>query len=85
MIQSRRSFLRGVGAFLAAPAIVRVSSLMPISVADVWEDGTWFPTYNGLMNFNELAAITRKAFIPRLYVELYGSCPTLNLLVENAA
>ncbi len=32
MIASRRGFLFGASAFLAAPAIVRVSSLMPISV-----------------------------------------------------
>ncbi len=32
MIASRRSFLFGASAFLAAPAIVRVSALMPISV-----------------------------------------------------
>lgn len=33
-VPSRRGFLFGAGAFLAAPAIVRVSALMPISVLD---------------------------------------------------
>ena len=32
MIPSRRSFLLGAGSLLAAPSIVRVASLMPISV-----------------------------------------------------
>ena len=33
MIASRRNFLIGASAFLAAPSIVRVASLMPVSVA----------------------------------------------------
>lgn len=36
--QSRRSFISGIGAIIAAPAIVRASSLMPIKALD---DGTW--------------------------------------------
>jgi len=32
MIASRRRFLMGAGALLAAPAIVRVASIMPVSV-----------------------------------------------------
>ena len=32
---SRRRFLLGAGAFIAAPAIVRVSSIMPISVLQI--------------------------------------------------
>lgn len=34
MISSRRSFLLGASSFLAAPAIVRVANLMPVSVID---------------------------------------------------
>lgn len=34
MITTRRFFLAGVTAFLAAPAIVRVSSLMPVAPFD---------------------------------------------------
>jgi hypothetical protein len=33
--------------------------------------------------FNELNAITRRAFIPKLYVQLYSATPTLNLLFRN--
>ena len=35
-MMDRRSFFSGAAAFLAAPAIIRVASLMPISVADEW-------------------------------------------------
>lgn len=37
MIASRRSFLLGAGALLAAPSIVRVASLMPVSVLPGYE------------------------------------------------
>lgn len=40
MITSRRGFLSGVGALLAAPAIVRVSALMPISTPKLLDDFT---------------------------------------------
>ena len=33
--RTRRRFLLGAGAFLAVPAIVRVSSIMPISVLQI--------------------------------------------------
>lgn len=33
---------------------------------------------------NELAAVTRRAFIPALFVQLYKSTPTLSLLLGNA-
>lgn len=35
MILSRRSLFAGASALLAAPAIVRVASLMPVSVLDI--------------------------------------------------
>ena len=38
MLAGRRSFLAGATTFLAAPAIVRVGSLMPVSVP--WEPFT---------------------------------------------
>lgn len=34
--------------------------------------------------FNELTALTRRAFIPRVTVQLYYSTPTLNLLMGSA-
>lgn len=35
MIASRRNFLLGASAFLASPSIVRVASLMPVSVVQM--------------------------------------------------
>lgn len=37
---TRRGFLRGVASFLAAPAIVRVASIMPVKALPA--DLTWF-------------------------------------------
>lgn len=42
----RRSLLRGLAAFVTAPAIVRASSLMPVSTAALWpsvDDGVMLP------------------------------------------
>jgi hypothetical protein len=41
------------------------------------------PTQGGAV-FNELTALTRRAFIPRVTVQLYYSTPTLNLLMGSA-
>jgi len=49
MIPSRRGFMFGAGALLAAPSIVRVASLMPVSVISpthlvtAWPPD-WFPS-----------------------------------------
>lgn len=40
LISSRRSFLAGLAGVLAAPAIVRASSLMPISASKLWTPPT---------------------------------------------
>lgn len=34
--------------------------------------------------YNELTALTRRAFIPRVTVQLYNASPTLNMLLGNA-
>ena len=62
---NRRGFLAGVFSVFAAPAIVRVESIMPVKAMPVG----MFPIigpYSGL--YEELQAVTRKAFILRLYV-----------------
>lgn len=71
MLQSRRSFLRGLGATLiAAPAVVRAASLMPIRgiVQPISLEGVPL-TFDG--GFPMLTEITRKAFVPRLFVQLW--------------
>lgn len=84
----RRSFLRGLGAFMAAPAIVYAGNLMPvkalpanlmhISEVGFWEDGDM--TY-AAFDPRELAAITRRAFVPRLQVQIYQSTPLLRAIL----
>jgi len=62
----RRGFLAGVFSAFAAPGIVRIESIMPVKAMPVM-----FPIigpYSGL--YEELQAITRKAFIPRLFVQM---------------
>lgn len=51
---SRRRFLTGLGAILCAPAIVRVASLMPLSVpkSEIWTI-KWGPIDPPLIVFNE--------------------------------
>jgi hypothetical protein len=61
----RRGFLTGVFSAFAAPAIVRVESIMPVKAMPLYE---------------ELTAITRKVFVPRLFIQLYHESPELNLL-----
>ena len=62
----RRGFLAGVFSAFAAPAIVRIESIMPVRAMPVM-----FPIigpYSGL--YEELQAITRKAFVPRLFIQM---------------
>ena len=59
LLSSRRNFLTGLVFLIAAPAIVRASSLMPVRIVKSF-------------NYQELASITRTAFVPRLFVQLYA-------------
>jgi len=64
----RRGFLTGVFSAFAAPAIVRVESIMPVKALPP----ALFPVigpYSDL--YEELVAVTRKAFVPRLFAQLY--------------
>ena len=58
---SRRSFITGLGAIFAAPAIVRVSSLMPVKAL-------LQPTPEEIYNIGLGYAITRQAISNSLYV-----------------
>ena len=47
MITSRRAFITGLVSFVAAPAIVRVSSIMPVKNMPAFEDAwTMMERYN---------------------------------------
>lgn len=67
---NRRGFLRGLTGFLAAPAIVRVSALMPVrEFDDGWVDGG-----NGIITpasiADEMCDVIRRAFVPRVFVQI---------------
>lgn len=88
---SRRGFLAGLGSlFVAAPAIVRATSLMPVkawsptnpATNPYWSDIGPESTRLLIERMNDdlygnLAAVTRKAFVPRLYVQIYKASPIL--------
>ena len=72
---NRRFFLRGLGVMLAGPAIVRASSLMPVRSII----GSDVP-----LDYAELMAITRRALVPSLFVQLYQSAPALTAMLDNS-
>ena len=78
---NRRGFIRGLVAFVAAPAIVRVTSLMPVRA--FIDDGTLMPAYGGI--YGELTAVVRRAFIPRVIVQIYTASPLLIDMIEKRA
>jgi hypothetical protein len=84
MIASRRGFLVGLGASLvAAPAIVRASSLMPVRAIKIpTEQEIWlFGEQPGLSpNAVEMTNLIRQTFLPRLAVQLYQELPLLSEL-----
>jgi hypothetical protein len=75
---SRRSFITGMAALIAAPAIVRASSLMP--VRGIIMDAA--PQYAAGSLYGELCAVTRQAFVPRLFVQIWASSPALNAMLQ---
>lgn len=58
IIQSRRGFITGLIAFVAAPAIVRVSSIMPVKAMEpsLLPPGMYTFTLKALENYNETDA-----------------------------
>lgn len=72
MISSRRSFITGLGAlFIAAPAIVRVQNIMPVKALEeaAFE---WSPFYTVYQT-----DVVRRAFVPRLFVDMWIADPML--------
>ncbi len=71
---SRRSLITGLISLVAAPAIVRAASLMPVKAmdlgADFYIDGV--PVY-----YDQLVDVTRKAFVPRLFVSIKLADPLI--------
>ena len=70
---NRRGFLGGLAAALAAPAIIRTPNLlMPVRYVPV-----------RVVSSVELSRITRVAFRPLFYVEVYKTHPLLSILLER--
>lgn len=84
IIRSRRGFIAGLGAlFIAAPAIVRATSIMPvkaISIEDLLRDrmdAAYEATRQAISQnlYGELTKITREAFLPGLRASIYRPSP----------
>ena len=79
---TRRSFLGGL---LAAPAIVRPETIMPVSSGILdWLKSKWSPEEAVKSEipllYEELQALTRRAFVPKLIVEIYKQSPCFDYL-----
>lgn len=71
----RRSFLKGIFA-IAAPAVIRTPGLlMPIRSIIMPEE---------VSLYSALAAETRRAFLPSIFIQIYASHPLTNMF-ERAA
>ncbi len=80
---TRRTLIRGLGAtLLCAPAIVRASSLM--AVKPLLDQQAYLVQYgDSVINTNiydELVAVTKRAFVPKLYMRVYETSPFLKLV-----
>lgn len=85
----RRGFLGGLFSAFAAPAIVRAASIMPVKVMPTLADlETELQAEMELVSpvgLNaELADIVRRAFVPRLYVQIYQASPAIAQLMHDA-
>ena len=71
---NRRSFFSGLAAAFAAPAIVRAASIMPVKALILPpEPELIIPISSGL--YADLTDMTRAAFVPRLFVQIYRADP----------
>lgn len=68
---SRRGFFKFLAALGAAPVLDRIGALLPVETAE----RIGISPYSGLGA--ELAAITRKAFTPSIYTQIYKVPPLL--------
>jgi hypothetical protein len=76
----RRGFLAGVFSAFAAPTIVRIESIMPIKVMPVGA----FPIIGPYSHlYEELQAITRKAFLPDWMAQIYLGSPSIDYLLTE--
>lgn len=71
---------------VAAPAIVRVASIMPVKsmedAAIILGEGDRMPY---LASPQDIAAVIRRAFVPRLYVQMWKENPMMIALEQEIA
>jgi hypothetical protein len=75
---SRRDFIRRASGVIVFPAIVRATSLMPVKAL---ADGIAVIVRKRLPSglwYEELQMITRKAFTPALYTQIYDVNPVMS-------
>jgi hypothetical protein len=69
---NRRSLITGLISLVAAPAIVRATSIMPIKALPTVEDLDTLARKQFTDSlYGDLTALTRQAFVPRLFVSVY--------------
>ncbi len=76
---NRRGFLRGVAGFFAAPAIVHVSSIMPIKLIDWGSHGGVVSTES---LYEEITRFTRQAFVRRWDGDSYMISPLTRMMLK---
>ena len=84
MILSRRGFLGVLAGAVAAPAVVRSGVLMPLRGVVIPTEQEVQAFVNGQLVYdtNELSAVVRRAFVPRLFVQAWRE-PPLTWLLQN--
>lgn len=73
---NRRGFLTGIGALIAAPAVVKFASLMPVRgiIHPI-------PLIQPIpLDYAELVRVTRQAMLPRLVAQVYRENPLVTLI-----
>lgn len=82
---NRRGFLKAILAAGVAPAFVGSGVLMPVRSLwlpnDVVLDADEFAAAYNMGVAEELQSVMRRAFVPRMIVQLYKNSPTLSGLV----
>ena len=77
MNASRRGFFGFLAGAVALPAVAKLDALAPIIFTEA--AASPIPGFTA-----ELMAITRKAFIPKIYVQIYQSNPMLSMMLSKA-
>ena len=87
LLASRRSFITGLVSLIAAPAIIRAGSLMPVKVM---EFGPFDPdcyraelVVDETALMRELRDVTRRAMVPRMFVDIQFGQPQFRQLATG--